>query len=101
MFQGQGCAVLSQLKIKPCELEYYLETISFSAFNFLHAELSKFAFAFLKNPIKSHPFILIYFIFAISKFSSVRLEVKWQHLLSYILGQKAHVFLSALPLCDF
>lgn len=51
MFQGQGCTILYQLKIKPRELEYYLETISFPAFNYLHAELSKFANAFFFQQI--------------------------------------------------
>lgn len=60
MFQGQGWAILYQLKIKPCELEHYLETIFFPAFNDLHAELSKFAFVFF--PINLPVFVLSWFI---------------------------------------
>lgn len=49
-FQGSGLGYTLSAENKPCELESYLETISFPAFNYLHAELSKFAFAFFFPP---------------------------------------------------
>lgn len=72
MVQAQGCAILYQWKMEPCELESYLETISFPAFNYLHAELPKFAFAFLPNKFASFRLVLIYFTSSISKFPRVR-----------------------------
>jgi hypothetical protein len=97
MFQGQDCNVAYQLKIKPCELEYYLEMTSFSAFNYLHAELSKFTFVFFFFPIDSPPFPSAIWI----EVSGIRLKGKNQYWYSCAQGKKADVPLPSLPLCDF
>lgn len=100
-FQGSGLCYTLSAENKPCELESYLETISFPAFNYLHAELSKFAFAFFSPHNKFASFRLVLFYICDIKVSRVRPEVNEKHLPSCVQGQKADVFLAARPSCDF